>query len=596
MNPWMQTVGWTLVHFLWQGMAIAVLTASSLRLRRFSAPTVQYVVACAGLALMLAAPVVTALVIASQLPPAVTQADPSSGAAATWESATLTATADDFVRPIEPAVHVDAVLPLVVWTWVAGVLCLVCRLSGGCWRVYRLRSTALRAPASGWQSAADRVAAQLALAVRVRVRDSVVVDTPMVIGWVRPVIVLPVAALANLSPLQVEAVLAHELAHIRRHDFAVNVAQTIAETLLFYHPAVWWLSARIRATREHCCDDVAVEVCRERGVYAEALAELELARGRSALALAATDGSLLHRVRRVLGLPSEEEPRSVTGLISIGLALSLVAAVIALVPSSPVRAGDRPQRETVAPNGQAVEQGAGSPTTAPELPPGDWRVYATDHFDVYYPSGLDLHATRLGDDAERAYQYMSADLKHDLAFRIPILLFPTAADLSGSGGQLHVGPPAEPSRQRIVFAADRRPDEWYGLIAHEVAHVFGYDIIPGSDTPQWLTEGLAEYQRNLWDPNDLVALREVVRAGQARDIAALTNGSIAANPRLVYSLGHAAFEFVEWRWGKDGVRRFLFALRQAAITGSDPYAAALQMTRVQFEEAFGQYLEARFAL
>ena len=89
------------------------------------------------------------------------------------------------------------------------------------------------------------------------------VDVPSVIGTIRPVVLLPVAALTNLTPDQIEALLAHELAHIRRRDYAMNLAQTVAEALLFFHPAVWWMSARIREEREHCCDDVAVErVCR----------------------------------------------------------------------------------------------------------------------------------------------------------------------------------------------------------------------------------------------------------------------------------------------------------------------------------------------
>src|SRR4029077_10699398 len=101
------------------------------------------------------------------------------------------------------------------------------------------------------------------------------VDVPTVVGWLRPAILLPIAALAALSPAQVEAILAHERAHIRRHDCAMNVLQTIAETLLFYHPAVWWLSKRIRVEREHCCDDVAIAVCGDPVGYAQALAELE---------------------------------------------------------------------------------------------------------------------------------------------------------------------------------------------------------------------------------------------------------------------------------------------------------------------------------
>src|SRR4030095_13888079 len=115
----------------------------------------------------------------------------------------------------------------------------------------------------------------------VHVVESIAVEVPTVIGWMRPVILLPVAAVAALTPAQVEAILAHELAHIRRHDYAVNLLQTTAETLLFYHPAVWWISKRIRAEREHCCDDVAVRVCGDAVSYAHALAELEAWRAAS---------------------------------------------------------------------------------------------------------------------------------------------------------------------------------------------------------------------------------------------------------------------------------------------------------------------------
>src|SRR5262249_17963271 len=147
----------------------------------------------------------------------------------------------------------------------------------------------------------------------------------------------PIAALANLTPAQVEAILAHELAHVRRHDFIVNLLQTIAETLLFYHPAVWWLSARIRTEREHCCDDIAVEMCGDPVGYAEALtaiaswARLRLAdpsaMPASSLAVAATGGSLLHRVRRLLHLPVDSDRRRPKAPIVIGATVLLIAVI-----------------------------------------------------------------------------------------------------------------------------------------------------------------------------------------------------------------------------------------------------------------------------
>ena len=128
---------------------------------------------------------------------------------------------------------------------------------------------------------------------------------PTVIGWLKPVVLLPASALAGLAPNQIEAILAHELAHIRRHDYLVNLCRRVVETLLFYHPAVWWLSRRIRAERENCCDDLAVSLCGDPVAYAAALAELEGLRSTTGdLVLAATGGSLLQRVRRLLGAPT----------------------------------------------------------------------------------------------------------------------------------------------------------------------------------------------------------------------------------------------------------------------------------------------------
>jgi uncharacterized protein (TIGR03435 family) len=216
------------------------------------------------------------------------------------------------------------VLPVVVSLWFTGVCLLLARLAGGWWRVRRLQQVARALPVSHWQDAAGRLAQQIGLTRVVRVVDATFVETPLVVGWLEPAVLLPVAALAGLTPQQVRAILAHELAHVRRHDALVNAAQTIAETLLFYHPAVWWLSSRIRIEREHCCDDVALAVSGDPYGYASALAELESWRTPPpALSLAATGGSLLRRVTRMLA-PTRHEPRS-------GLAVTLALAVVMAV-------------------------------------------------------------------------------------------------------------------------------------------------------------------------------------------------------------------------------------------------------------------------
>jgi beta-lactamase regulating signal transducer with metallopeptidase domain len=171
--------------------------------------------------------------------------------------------------------RLDALLPLIVLLWFAGVMMLMVRLASGLWQVHRLQVAAGGAAVSRWQSAAERIARRLGLHAEVRVVESTFVDAPSAVGWVRPVILLPIAAFAGLTPSQVEGILAHELIHIRRHDYLVNLAQTVAETLLFFHPGVWWVSRQIRVEREHCCDDVGVQICGDAVNYAAALAELE---------------------------------------------------------------------------------------------------------------------------------------------------------------------------------------------------------------------------------------------------------------------------------------------------------------------------------
>ena len=167
--------------------------------------------------------------------------------------------------------------------------------------------------------------AGLGLARAIRIVELPGVDVPLVVGCLRPIVVLPIAAMAQLTAAQVEAILAHELAHVRRHDYLVNLMQTLAETLLFYHPAVWWLSARIRDEREHCCDDVAVAVCGDAAGYAAALTELESWRtGELSLAAAATGGSLLNRVRQ--NSPRRDFGRLAHVLLTFGLVALAVAA------------------------------------------------------------------------------------------------------------------------------------------------------------------------------------------------------------------------------------------------------------------------------
>ena len=329
MSAWTYVAGWALVHFLWQGTAIALLAALVLHMCRHRSASVRYLIACGAMVAMLLSVTITG---------ALTHAP---GAGRESEARTVQKqliSTPDVLLPItidegptasvrSAAVRVEALLPWIVSAWLAGVLLLLARVAAGWWRVRRLHHVALSAMRSSWQHAADRIAGRLGLARVIRVVELSAVDVPLVVGCLRPIVVLPIAALSQLNVAQVEAILAHELAHVRRHDYLVNLMQTVAETLLFYQPAVWWVSARIRDEREHCCDDVAVAVCGDAAGYAAALTELEAWRsGELDLAAAATGGSLVNRVRRILRVEISEESRTSAVTICI-VALAIVGAV-----------------------------------------------------------------------------------------------------------------------------------------------------------------------------------------------------------------------------------------------------------------------------
>ena len=351
MTSWVDIAGWTLVHFVWQGTGIALLAALALRLLRSSRPQWRYLTACLALAAMLAAPVITAFVITGA--PPVPFADsfhalrsPQGAIIGVAVTPPWTAPRGSGNAPSAPAeltlpaaIDTDTVFSVLVTLWLAGVALLLARLAAGCWRLRNLQAVARLEEPSRWQSLAEEIALCLGLTRRFTVVDSVRVATPTVIGWLRPVILLPVAAMAGLSPRQVEAILAHELAHIRRHDFLINLLQTIAETMLFYHPAVWWLSRRIRTEREHCCDDVAVAVSGDAAEYAAALAELaSWSISSPALAMAATRGPLVDRVRRLLRVPdADRKPRRTAVAVAVVLtSVVVIGALGAILRAQPI--------------------------------------------------------------------------------------------------------------------------------------------------------------------------------------------------------------------------------------------------------------------
>jgi uncharacterized protein (TIGR03435 family) len=325
LQPWVERLGWTLVHFLWQGLAIAALYAAVRR--AVSSPQGRYLLACAALAAMMAAPLVTW----ERTRPSDARPDAAYKVRSTPPAAYIAITTLSVpVRATVSGIRTSQFWPSVVIAWLFGAAIFWMRLVGGWVVATRMRSVLVRPAPLEWQENLTKLAARIGLSRPVQLLVSALVQAPAVIGWLRPVVLVPVGALSGMPPEHLEALLLHELAHIRRHDYLVNILQSVAEALLFYHPAVWWVSGHIRAERELCCDDVAVAVSGDALTYARALAQLESYRPYPAVAMAANGGSLAGRIARLLGQP---RPAVRTGLGAgiLAVATLLMVAAFGLV-------------------------------------------------------------------------------------------------------------------------------------------------------------------------------------------------------------------------------------------------------------------------
>jgi beta-lactamase regulating signal transducer with metallopeptidase domain len=343
-------LGWCLLHFVWQGAVLAlVLSALLLRLR---SPQARYGSAVCVLALMMIAPVLTFAVL--QRPAEAVQPISGStiadirGGLESVQTPAASAGAQPLLPFVTPARATDW-LSYAVIAWFAGVYMFTLRTLGAWMLLARLRRQRAEAIAGDLLRTCLALQERLGVTRAVRYVCSKAVDSPAVLGWFRPVVVLPLSVLAGLTPWQVEAIIAHELAHIRRWDAFVNLFQVATETLLFYHPAVWWVNRVIRNEREHCCDDIAVEACGNAPGYARALALLEESRSASLLVLAANGGVLSTRIGRLLGVKRATRSMSAPSVAMLA-AISILGALMAGaastravsdVPESPALAAPR---------------------------------------------------------------------------------------------------------------------------------------------------------------------------------------------------------------------------------------------------------------
>lgn len=316
-HPLTVALGWTLLHFFWQGLLVGLGTALVLWILRAAPAQTRHLAACLGLIVCLACPVVTLARFWPSPTNTLIQSLPAEPAPQPLSERLLVAAerpGDSLASALRPA------LPWIVGVWLTGCIALLLRLGSGWVWLTRLRHQHSSPATPEWQRKLDALARRMGLVRRPQLRVCAAVAGPLAHGWWKPAILLPGSLLTGMAPDLLEALLAHELAHIRRQDYLANLLQCIAETLLFYHPAVWWISAKIRSTREEACDDLAAKAIGEPRRLALALAELDLFR-LPAPALGAHQGDLMNRIKRLLN-PAPPRP------VPVGFLGTLLAAAL----------------------------------------------------------------------------------------------------------------------------------------------------------------------------------------------------------------------------------------------------------------------------
>ena len=323
---WVNALGWTLLHSLWQALIVLGLIVGAMRLIPSRQSTLRYAVACLGLLLCVMLSVATFIVALGEYPSGGNAEHPPTSVF--HQAAFQQIHSQEEVGLISLTVSaLERNMQWVVMAWAAGFLFFALRLCMGLWYTYRIRSSAQLVDGH-WQAFISESAEKLGITRFVRLAESAAIVTPMVIGFLKPFILVPAGMLAGLTPTQLETVLLHELAHVRRKDFLLNFLQTVIETIFFFNPFVWILSNEIRKEREYCCDDLVVGQHADTSAYAHALvqlAEVRLAAPLFALPLTDDKNILLHRIKRIMEKSIKHSGKSRLILPAIILFLGLLS-------------------------------------------------------------------------------------------------------------------------------------------------------------------------------------------------------------------------------------------------------------------------------
>ncbi|MEQ9067722.1 MAG: M56 family metallopeptidase, partial [Gimesia chilikensis] len=327
-HPLVTHWGAVLLHFIWQGAAIALLACVVLAFCQRQSAQLRYLLATGCLFLMLLCPVITWFYLGEHIQistsAAVTQStandapvahDPEVGTTlpdrllqgAESAAASRVANATD-AKPFPQTESglfrisvLENTLPWLVAAWVCGVVILSIRLLGG-WLIVRNHVRNGKHLRDTWTARVNQLADQVHLARPIRWIESTQVRVPQALGWLKPVILLPGSLFTALTPAEIECLFLHELIHLRRHDFLINLMQCLVETLFFYHPGVCWLSRRIRLERELACDAAVVTLTADRFTFSRALLSLAEQTQLPSPVLAATGGDLTIRIHALLGM------------------------------------------------------------------------------------------------------------------------------------------------------------------------------------------------------------------------------------------------------------------------------------------------------
>lgn len=315
--------GWMLVHSLWQGALLVLITSIILHLFRKSPAAIRYNVGILALSAQVISSIVTFLYYYYNSTPKVlsTAFKNTAHNVADWKTLTYELSLTSKVQ-----LWLTAHIQELVICWLIGAAVLVVRFLGGWIYTEYLRHNARLVMNKEWRARFGVLTAKLKVYQSIELKESSKILTPMVIGTLQPVVLIPIGLLLGFPTAQIEAILAHELAHIRRHDYLVNMLQSFVEVVFFFHPALWWLSERVRVEREHCCDDLAIEACGDRLSLAHALVGIaEFKTNHSlAMAFASKKPLLLQRVKRVLGVA----PKSTRIFGGLPVTMLFIAALI----------------------------------------------------------------------------------------------------------------------------------------------------------------------------------------------------------------------------------------------------------------------------